>query len=42
VLTPDSEFAAAHAAAEDLIATSELANIRLETKKDQSAPSQKN
>ena len=38
VLTPDSEFAAAHAAAEDLIATGELANIRSETKKDQNAP----
>ena len=37
VLTPDSEFAAAHAAAEDLIATSELANIRSETKKDRNA-----
>ena len=37
VLTPDSEFAAAHAAAEDLIATGELANIRSETKKDRNA-----
>jgi phosphatidate phosphatase APP1 len=38
VLTPDSEFAAAHAAAEGLISTSELSKIRSETKNDQSAP----
>jgi phosphatidate phosphatase APP1 len=38
VLTPDSEFAAAHAAAEGLISTGELSKIRSETKKDQSAP----
>jgi phosphatidate phosphatase APP1 len=38
VLTPDSEFAAAHAAAEGLISTDELSKIRSETKKDQSAP----
>jgi len=38
VLTPDSEFAAAHAAAEGLISTGELSAIRSETKKDQSAP----
>jgi phosphatidate phosphatase APP1 len=37
VLTPDSEFAAAHAAAEGLISTSELSSIRAEKKKDESA-----
>ena len=41
VLTPDSEFAAAHAAAEGLISTGELSAIRSETKKDQSAPKQR-
>jgi phosphatidate phosphatase APP1 len=40
VLTPDSEFAAAHAAAEGLISTCELSDIRIETKKDQEAPKQ--
>jgi phosphatidate phosphatase APP1 len=40
VLTPDSEFAAAHAAAEGLISTGELAAIRSEKKKDQTAPKQ--
>jgi phosphatidate phosphatase APP1 len=37
VLTPDSEFAAAHAAAEGLISTDELACIRSEKKNDKSA-----
>jgi phosphatidate phosphatase APP1 len=41
VLTPDSEFAAAHAAAEGLISTGELSDIRSETKKDQSSPKQR-
>jgi phosphatidate phosphatase APP1 len=41
VLAPDSEFAAAHAAAEGLISTSELATIRLEKQKDTTVPSQK-
>jgi phosphatidate phosphatase APP1 len=41
VLTPDSEFAAAHAAAEGLILTGELSDIRSETKKDQSSPKQR-
>lgn len=40
VLTPDSEFAAAHAAAEGLISTGELAAVRSEKKKDQTAPKQ--
>lgn len=34
VLAPDSEFAAAHAAAEGLISTGELSSIRSEKKKD--------
>jgi phosphatidate phosphatase APP1 len=38
VLAPDSEFAAVHAAAENLIATAELGNIRVEKKIDQAAP----
>jgi phosphatidate phosphatase APP1 len=38
VLTPDSEFAAVHAAAEGLISTGELSSIRAEKKKDESAP----
>jgi phosphatidate phosphatase APP1 len=38
VLTPDSEFAAAHAAAEGLISTGGLAAVRSEKKKDQTAP----
>ena len=40
VLTPDSEFAAAHAAAEGLISTAELGAVRAEKKKDQVAPTQ--
>jgi phosphatidate phosphatase APP1 len=40
VLTPDSEFAAAHAAAEGLISTRDLAAVRSEKKKDQTAPAQ--
>ena len=40
VLTPDSEFAAAHAAAEGLISTALLASVRSEKKKDQTAPTQ--
>ncbi len=40
VLTPDSEFAAAHAAAEGLISTALLAAVRSEKKKDQTAPTQ--
>jgi phosphatidate phosphatase APP1 len=40
VLTPNSEFAAAHAAAEGLISTGELSGIRSDTEKDQSAPKQ--
>ena len=40
VLTPDSEFAAAHAAAEGLISTAELSAVRSEKKKDQTAPEQ--
>jgi phosphatidate phosphatase APP1 len=40
VLTPDSEFAAAHAAAEGLISTRELAGIRSKRKKDKRAPKQ--
>ncbi|MGH7870613.1 MAG: hypothetical protein ACREQO_00185 [Candidatus Binatia bacterium] len=39
-LTPDSEFAAAHAAAEGLISTSGLAAVRLAKKKDETAPPQ--
>lgn len=41
VLAPDSEFAAAHAAAEGLISTGALATVRAEKKKDQTAPTQK-
>lgn len=41
VLTPDSEFAAAHAAAEGLISTALLGAVRAEKKKDQSAPTQR-
>jgi phosphatidate phosphatase APP1 len=40
VLTPDSEFAAAHAAAEGLISTAELAAVRSDKKKDQTLPTQ--
>jgi phosphatidate phosphatase APP1 len=40
VLTPDSEFAAAHAAAEGLISTRDLAAVRSAKKKDQTAPTQ--
>jgi len=40
VLVPDSEFAAAHAAAEGLISTGGLAAVRSEKKKDQTAPTQ--
>ncbi|MGZ8453086.1 MAG: App1 family protein [Candidatus Binatia bacterium] len=40
VLAPDSEFAAAHAAAEGLIATDRLKTVRAEKYKDQSAPTQ--
>jgi phosphatidate phosphatase APP1 len=40
VLAPDSEFAAAHAAAEGLIATGALASVRSEKKRDQAAPAQ--
>jgi len=40
VLAPDSEFAAAHAAAEGLISTGGLAAVRSEKKKDQTAPTQ--
>ncbi len=40
VLTPDSEFAAAHAAAEGFISTGGLAAVRSEKKKDQTAPTQ--
>jgi phosphatidate phosphatase APP1 len=40
VLAPDSEFAAAHAAAEGLISTKGLAAVRSEKKKDQTAPTQ--
>jgi phosphatidate phosphatase APP1 len=38
VLVPDSEFAAAHAAAEGLIAPEELANVRADKKADLSRP----
>jgi phosphatidate phosphatase APP1 len=38
VLAPDTEFAAVHAAAERLIATGELSNIRDEKKEDENAP----
>ena len=38
MLTHDSEFAAVHAAAEGLISAGELASIRAEKKRDQSAP----
>jgi phosphatidate phosphatase APP1 len=40
VLAPDSEHAAAHAAAEGLISTSLLTTVRSEKKKDQNAPTQ--
>ena len=40
VLAPDSEFAAAHAAAEGMISTNLLKAIRAEKNKDQSAPTQ--
>jgi phosphatidate phosphatase APP1 len=38
VLAPDTEFAAVHAAAEKLISTSELPNIREDKKDDESSP----
>lgn len=38
VLAPDSEFAAVHAAAENLIANDELAKIRIVRKADEAAP----
>jgi phosphatidate phosphatase APP1 len=38
VLAPDSEFAAAHAAAEGLIAAAELANVRADKKADLARP----
>ena len=38
VLAPDSEFAAAHAAAEGLIAARELANVRADKKADLARP----
>jgi phosphatidate phosphatase APP1 len=38
VLAPDTEFAAAHAAAENLIAAAELPNIREEKKEAENAP----
>lgn len=41
VLAPDTEFAAAHAAAERLISTAELSNVRSEKEKDEAAPSVK-
>ncbi len=41
VLAPDTEFAAAHAAAEGLISTAELPDIRSEKIKDEIAPSAK-
>jgi phosphatidate phosphatase APP1 len=41
VLTPDSEFAAAHAAGEGLISPALLAAVRSEKKKDQTAPRRK-
>ena len=41
VLAPDTEFAAAHAAAERLISTAELSDIRSEKEKDEAAPSVK-
>ena len=41
VLAPDSEFAAAHAAAEGLISTAGLAAVRSAKKKDQVAPTQR-
>ena len=40
VLAPDSEFAAAHAAAEGLISTARLGTVRSAKKKDQTAPTQ--
>lgn len=39
ILTPDSEFAATHAAAEGLISTEALAEVRSQKKADESAPS---
>jgi phosphatidate phosphatase APP1 len=41
VLAPDSEFAAAHAAAEGLIATAQLGTVRAEKEKDRAAPAQR-
>ena len=41
VLTPDTEFAAAHAAGEGLIQISQLSEIRSEKVKDENAPSAK-
>ena len=41
VLTPDSEFAAAHAAAEGLIATVSLPDVRMEKQADETAPDAK-
>ena len=38
VLAPDTEFAAAHAAAENLISTDELPGIREEKREDEAAP----
>lgn len=38
VLTPDSEFAAVHAAAEGLISTGELSSVRADKNKDKRAP----
>jgi phosphatidate phosphatase APP1 len=40
VLAPDSEFAAAHAAAEGLISTADLGAVRSEKEKDEIAPTQ--
>jgi phosphatidate phosphatase APP1 len=40
VLAPDSEFAAAHAAAEGMISTKGLAGVRSAKKQDRSAPTQ--
>ena len=40
VLAPDSEFAAAHAAAEGLISPALLNTVRTEKQKDQTAPTQ--
>jgi hypothetical protein len=38
ILTPDSEFAATHAAAEGLIATGTLAEIRAQKRVDENSP----